>query len=76
MAFAKKETYETVIVEASTLVITRVYCGEYVVTGGDDGQVYVATFADRVLAQAFLEWMQQTNNSCHGERAVTLENNG
>lgn len=46
---------EWVKVDADTLDVTHIFEGEEVVTGGDDGQVWIATFADKRVAERFVD---------------------
>jgi hypothetical protein len=43
-----------VTVDPSTLYVTHIFEGEQVVRGGEDGQVWVATFASRLQADLFV----------------------
>lgn len=45
---------DIVQVDPATLGVTHICAGEEVVTGGADGQVWVATFADPRTANLFL----------------------
>jgi hypothetical protein len=50
----QQEQAAPVRVSPSTLAVTHIYDGEEVVTGGHDGQVYIATFACEKAAAAFV----------------------
>jgi hypothetical protein len=45
---------QVVTVDPSTLTITHIFDGEEVVSGGHDGQIWLATFANRQDAEDFL----------------------
>jgi hypothetical protein len=49
-------------VSADTLSITHIFDGEEVVTGGDDGQVWIGTFASHVQAVEFVTYLQTRTN--------------
>ncbi len=55
-------------VPVGTLYITHIYDGEEVVSGGRDGQAYVATFADIGEARQFVEYCLRTRESVAAER--------
>lgn len=46
-------------VPVMTLSVTHIFDGEEVVTGGANGQTWVATFCDPGLAQIFVEYCQK-----------------
>lgn len=56
-------------VHPSTLTVTHICDGEEVVTGGEDGQVWIATFAQSALAHIFVRHTQATHEVVFGERA-------
>lgn len=41
-------------IQTSSLTLTHIYDGEEVVSGGEDGQAWVATFCSRTLAAEFI----------------------
>lgn len=41
---------------SSKLSITHICDGEEVVTGGEDGQTYIATFGSHEMAELFVSW--------------------
>jgi hypothetical protein len=45
-----------ITINPATLSRTHIFDGEEVVTGGDDGQAWVATFADPTTADLFMQW--------------------
>ena len=45
-------------VTPNTLSVTHIFDGEEVVSGGDDGQVWIATFSTPAYAKAFVEYLQ------------------
>lgn len=49
------EDYLLETVHPSTLYVTHVFDGEEVVRGGEDGQIWVATFASGLQAKRFIE---------------------
>jgi hypothetical protein len=59
-------------VRPGTLAVTHICDGEEVVTGGDDGQVWIATFAQNALAQVFVRHTQATHEVVFGERRAGL----
>lgn len=59
---------ERVRVDPSSLSVTHICDGEEVVTGGDDGQTWVATFASRLAADMFLDVVKATDYQLFGER--------
>jgi hypothetical protein len=50
-----------------TVSVTHIFDGEEVVTGGDSGQIWIATFADRVAAEWFIKFAQQQGVALRGE---------
>lgn len=54
-------------VRTSTLAITHVFSGEEVVTGGDDGQAWVASFADPLEARLFVDWQKRNFATVAGD---------
>jgi len=50
-----------------SLSVTHIYDGEEVVTGGDEGDVWVATFASSHIAERFVIEMQ-SRKFCYGLR--------
>jgi hypothetical protein len=46
-------------IDTDTLGITHIFDGEEVVTGGVDGQVWIATFSCPVLARMFITGCRQ-----------------
>lgn len=65
-----------VAVEGSTLAVTHIFDGQEVVTGGDDGQAWVATFASAREAKRYVEsmrgyktvWAERVNSDDQRER--------
>lgn len=58
-------------VRISTLVVTQVFVGKYqqqVVTGGENGQTWVASFADPLEARLFVDWQKRNFATVAGER--------
>lgn len=45
-------------IETSSLALTHIYDGEEVVSGGPEGQAWVATFCTRTLAAEFILFVQ------------------
>lgn len=58
-------------VNPETLSVTHIFDGEEVVTGGDDGQVWIATFANKAVAESFCD-QQRQYRSVAGERRVVV----
>lgn len=50
----------TVEVDRRSLRVTHIFDGEEVVTGGDDGQVWVATFSSGAVAERFIKYIRGT----------------
>lgn len=59
---------ELVLVHPSTVSVTHVFDGEEVVTGGDTGQIWIATFADSVAADWFVKFANDQGIMLRGER--------
>jgi hypothetical protein len=57
-----------VTVLPDTLAVTNICAGEHVITGGADGQVYIATFADGYEAARFVRWAKGHTASVGGDR--------
>jgi hypothetical protein len=55
-------------VSPMTLIATHVCEGEEVVTGGADGQVWVATFADAFEALKFIAYKRFNCSTAAGQR--------
>jgi hypothetical protein len=51
------------LIDTNSLYVTHAFVGEEVVSGGDDGQNWVATFASRTLADRFVAWARETFKS-------------
>jgi len=66
MTFKDKNTV-VVKVDKETLSITHICDGEEVITGGDDGQTYVATFAHRWTANVFIALVKHSPLVIYGE---------
>lgn len=64
---------KTVLVHASTLSAVHVCDGEEVITGDEDGQAWIATFASSITAANFLELMITQNRDVYGERRATQD---
>lgn len=47
-------------INTNTLSVTHVFDGEEIVTGGEDGQTWVATFGTAMLAQMFVTSCQRS----------------
>lgn len=60
-------------VNPSTLSVTHIYDGEEVVTGGDDGQTWIATFADRSMAAHFVSYAKAHLFHVNGVRRPSQE---
>jgi hypothetical protein len=56
------------MVAPSTLEVTHVFEGEEVVTGGDDGQVWIATFASAQEARIWVDAMWDAGLPVQGLR--------
>lgn len=54
-------------IAVSTLSVTHVFDGEEAVTGGEDGQVWVATFAEAAEARNFVLYKQAQCEWAYGE---------
>lgn len=52
----------------STLIVTHVFDGEEVVRGGDDAQVYIATFSDSEQAEKFIKLATAAGETVYGHR--------
>lgn len=46
-------------IDPETLSVTHICDGEEVVTGGDDGQQWIATFADATTAELFILFFRE-----------------
>jgi hypothetical protein len=46
-------------IDPQTLSVTHICDGEEVVTGGDDGQAWIATFADATTAELFIQFFRE-----------------
>lgn len=57
-------------VRPETLSTTHICDGEEVVTGGDDGQVWVATFACPITAQQFIGRQKSRMEATAGQRTI------
>lgn len=55
-------------VSSDTMTVTHIFDGEEVITAGEDGQVWVATFADPVTANVFVKLLKITSGTVKGER--------
>lgn len=62
--------HRNVLCEPATLSVTHIYEGENVVTGGPDGQAWVATFASHDLAQVFVNSLKAAGMACFGMQPV------
>lgn len=60
-------------VNPSTLGVTHICDGQEVVTGGDDGQTWIATFADRSMAAHFVNYAKAHLLHVNGERRPEKE---
>jgi hypothetical protein len=60
-------------VNPSTLSVTHICDGEEVITGGDDGQVWIGTFADRSMAAHFVNYAKAHLFHVNGERRPEKE---
>lgn len=49
-----------------TLEITHIFDGEEVVTGGPDGQIWIATFASRIAAEHFVRYCVENQKTFAG----------
>lgn len=56
-----------------TLSITHICDGEEVITGGKDGQVYVATFCDARAARDYVNVAQRLHLVVRGERSSSAK---
>lgn len=56
-------------VHANTLAVTHIFDGEEVVTGGTDGQVWIATFANASAAEGFVHLAKREKYYVLGIRA-------
>ncbi len=56
-------------VDPSTLAVTHIFDGEEIVSGGEDGQVYIATFASASAAEFFVFAAQLRGLNVWGDRA-------
>jgi hypothetical protein len=50
-----------ITVTPASLSITHIFEGEEVITGGEDGQVWVATFASAAEAQYYIDMLRLTS---------------
>ena len=57
---------EVVEVLSSSMSITHIFDGEEVITAGEDGQVWVATFADVTTAKVFIQLLKRTSYTIKG----------
>lgn len=64
----KSDAVEYARVPPTTLAITHVCDGEEVITGGHDGQTYIATFACEVAARAYIDLARTHLFAVKGER--------
>lgn len=62
--------YDADLAAPRTLSVTHICDGEEVVTGGADGQVWIATFATKLAADAFVRWCVEFGKSYAGQRRV------
>lgn len=60
-------------VEPRTLAITHIHDGEEVVTGGDDGQVFIATFASAAAADRYVSACKEDGRPVFGYRVKPEE---
>jgi hypothetical protein len=56
------------LVTPDTLDVTHIFDGEAVVTGGEDGQVWVATFASDIAAEHFVRYCVEFQKTFRGIR--------
>lgn len=56
-----------------TLTVTHICEGEEVVTGGDEGQVWVATFADAFEALKFIAYKRFNCTTAAGRRNASRD---
>ena len=63
---SSKQEVEVLYVESSTLAVTHIFDGEEVITGDDDGQVYVATFATKQEAERYIELKRKSGANALG----------
>ena len=55
-------------VDVDTLTATHIFDGEEVVLGGEDGQVWIATFASRSEADGFVGYLKSCRAEIEGIR--------
>lgn len=67
MGKGKVET-EVVAVHGNTLSVTHIFDGEEVVSGGEDGQVHIATFVDARSAERYVSVMKHAGWLIYGVR--------
>jgi hypothetical protein len=65
------DCYDADLAAPNTLTVTHIFDGEEVVTGGADGQIWIATFATRLAADAFVRWCQEFEKTYAGRRRET-----
>ena len=59
---------EFAIARSDTLSVTHIFDGEEVVIGGDDGQIWVATFASANAAAHFVQYCVDNRKDFKGIR--------
>lgn len=65
-----------VTVQPETLSVTRICEGEHVVTGGDDGQVWIATFYCYSSANSFVLLAKNAGATIYGVRQPSESSDG
>lgn len=66
----KYEIPQLVVCPPHTVSVTHIFDGEEVVTGGDSGQIWIATFADPVAAAWFVKFAQEQGIALRGDRTT------
>ena len=59
---------DLVLVHPNTVRVTHIFDGEEAVTGGESGQIWVATFADRVAAEWFVKFANEQGVMLRGQQ--------
>lgn len=55
-------------VDPNSLQITHIFDGEEIITGGNYGEIYIATFASRRGAEQYVEFCKANIITIFGER--------
>jgi hypothetical protein len=63
----------SVLCKTDTLSVTHIFDGEEVITGGEDGQTWVATFANRQEAENYVKSLQINSKWVYGQRRAKDE---